>query len=184
MKQCWLLVIITLNAGSGDGLLINGDFEQPLTTGWSQYLVPPGTIDRAVDYDADPDYEAQVAIYTKGVYGKLYQTVTIPTIDLRFSIKARLQAFVNELTGHWAGSSVLIAYADGYGRHLGSTRICARTSSCPWVNTPIHHLIDAANTLWNTYGFDVCEELKNLPGVNPAAVKKIEVSLYSETYHC
>jgi len=184
MKQSWLLIIVTLSAGNGAGLLINGDFEQPLTTGWSQYIAGPGTIDRAVDYDADPDYEAQVAIYTKGVYGKLYQTVTIPTIDLRFSINAKLKAFVNELTGHWAGSSVSIAYADGDGRHLGSTRICARTPSCPWVNTLNHHLIDARDTLWDTYEFDVCQELKNLPGVTISAIKKIEISLYSETYHC
>lgn len=173
-----------LSMGSGAGLLVNGDFEQPLTTGWTQCAVGPGTIDRAVDYEPDPDYEAMVAVYTKGIYGRLCQSVTIPTIDLRFSVKAKLQASVNDLTTHWAGSSLLIAYLDDNGVHLGSTRICARTPECPWANTSIHHIIDAPDSLWHTYEFDACEELKNLPDVKPSTIKKIEVSLYSETYHC
>lgn len=184
MKQCLLFIIITLSAGSGAGLLINGDFEQPLTTGWSQYLAGPGIIDRAIDYEPDPDYESQVYVTTKGVYGKLYQKVIIPSIDLRFSTKARLVAWCNELVGHWAGSSLLIAYLDDHGNHLGSTRICAKTSSCPWSNTPIHHIIDAPDSLWHTYTFDVGDELRNLPAVKPSAIKGIEIALYSETYHC
>jgi hypothetical protein len=180
----YLILFLLAGICSASVLLTNGDFEQPLTTGWQQ--VASGSysvINRATTYDPDPDYEA----YAKdqyGSYARLWQTVDIPTTDLEFAVNAKLYSYDNNAdTLCWAGAAIDISYLDSYGQLLGETRICQVTTPCPWSNSATCHLIMAPNTDWNPYSFNINSELANLPGVNAADVSKIEVALYAKTEH-
>lgn len=181
-KYVILFVLVSLSGASV--LLINGDFELPLTNGWQQ--IEGGsysTVDRATTYDPDPDYEA-CAKDQYGSYAKLWQTVDIPTNDLDFSVNAKLYAYDNNAdTLCWAGAAIVISYLDATGSLLGDTRICRFTTPCPWTNSSICHLIIAPNTNWNSYSFNIDAELSNLPGINPTDIRKIEVALYAKTDH-
>ena len=181
-KYVILFVLVSLSSASV--LLINGDFELPLTNGWQQ--IEGGSysvVDRATTYDPDPDYEA-CATDSFGAYAKCWQTVDIPTTDLEFSVYAKVYAYDNNAdTLCWAAAAIVISYLDATGSLLGDTRICRFTTPCPWTNSSTCHLIIASNTNWNSYSFNINSELSNLPGVNPSEVKKIEVALYAKTDH-
>ena len=176
-----LLSIALANAGV---LLTNGDIELDLDTGWSQSSSGVNvTIDRATTYDPDPDYEAQVYKGTGSGYARLFQAVDIPTTDLEFSVYAKVYAYDNHTTA-WCGAGVIISYLNENGSLLGDTRICMRSTQCPWSNSATRHIIEATDSMWHNYAFNIDAELTNLPGVNPANVKKIEVALFDSTYHC
>ncbi len=173
------MCIITISLG-WTNLLSNSNFEQPLTTGWSRDSVGINfIIDRATNYDPDPDYEARVQMNTDIGYAKLYQRVDIPGVNLMFSCNARLVATTTSSTC-WAGTALIIGYLNASNTLLGETMICRRTAACPWQNTTTRHLIDAVDTLWHNYGFNISNELANLPGVNPANIARIEISLHSQ----
>jgi hypothetical protein len=115
---------------------------------------------------------------------KAWQTVDIPTIDLSFSVKAKLWAYDNDAdTLCWAAAAVRVFYLDQDGFVMGETRICTKTEPCPWVNSSTLHLIEVTDNLWHDYSFSVTSELANLPGVTPSAVKKIQVAAYDTTAH-
>lgn len=161
-------------------LVTNGDFEQPLAVGWQQNT--SGTncvIDRQTSYDPDPDYEVQVYKGTGTGYARLYQAVTVATTDLDFSADLKLIATTTSSTC-WAGAALVIGYLNAAGSLLGETMICRRTPACPWTNSPTRHLIDATDTLWHNYAFNINAELANLPGVDPAGIAEIEIALYSQ----
>jgi hypothetical protein len=177
------VLLIFMGFCSASVLLTNGDFEQPLTTGWEQTLGSYSHIERATTYDPDPDYEVWVSD-SFGNYAKLWQTTDIPTTDLEFSVYAKLDAFDNnEDTLCWGGAAVILTYLDETGSYLGETRICRFTTPCPWTDSPTCHLIIVPDTNWHTYSFNINAELANLSGVNPLDVYKIDVALYAETDH-
>ena len=165
-------------------IITNGDFEEPLSTGWQESTSGSNiTINRATSYDPDPDYEAYVGKSTGSGYARLYQIVNIPATDLDFSVNAKLYAYDNH-TSAWAGGAVVISYLDEYSSLLGETYICYRSTQCPWTNSSTSHLIEASDSLWHNYGFNIENELTNLSGVNPSDIKKIQVSLFNQIYHC
>lgn len=180
----YLILFVLAALCSASVLLTNGDFEQPLATGWQ--LTEAGTysvVDRATTYHPDADYEA-CATDSFGNYAKLWQTVDIPTTDLDFAVDAKLYAYDNNAdTLCWAAAAIIISYLDGTGTLLGDTKICRFTAPCPWVNSPTCHLIIAPNTNWNSYAFNIESELSNLPGIDPSDIAKIEVALYAITDH-
>ena len=179
-----VLILLSFALANAGVLLTNGDFELDLSTGWSQSSSGASvTINRATTYDPDPDYEAQVYKGTGGGYACLSQVVDIPTTDLEFSVYAKIYAYDNHSTA-WCGAGVIISYLNGSGGLLGDTRICMRSTQCPWTNSSIRHIIQVNDSMWHNYEFNIDTELTNLPGVNPAAVKKIEVALFDTTYHC
>ena len=148
-------------------LLTNGDFEQPLDTGWEQsssggtYVV----INRATNYDSDPDYEAGVTIdsLAGGGIAQLWQEVFIPTTDLQFSANIKLYAWDNNAdTLCCGGAALIINYLDESGSLLGDTKICRFTDPFPWSNTSTSHLIVAPNIEWNNYAFNINDELNSL----------------------
>lgn len=144
------------------------------------------TIDRATDYDPDPDYEVYVYKGTDGGYCRLYQVANIfdiPLNELNFSVNAKLYAYDNDPEAY-CGAAVELIYLDENDSCLGATKICARSSQCPWSNTPTDHIIDAPNTQWNNYTFNISDELTNLPGIVPGDIKKIQISFLDSTYHC
>ncbi len=166
-------------------LVINGDFEQPFSTGWTESVSSANyTIDRATHYDPDPNYEAYVYQGTGNGYVSLHQTFLIPSTDIDFSVNAKVYAWDNDPSSAWAGATVLIEYLDVNAATLGETYICARSTNCPWSNGPTSHIIEAADSMWHSYSFNINDELAHLSAVNPADVKKITVSLYTQIYHC
>ncbi len=184
----YLLLFVLIGTGSASVLLTNGDFEQPVTVGWFQTTSGSNTtIGRATDYDPDPDYEAYVYKGTYDGYARLYQAVAIldfPLTDLEFSVTTKLYAWDND-TIAWAGAAVMICYLNDIDSILGNTKICNRSTQCPWTSSSISHVIEVPDTLWHDYTFNVAAELTNLVGVNPSAVKNVEVSLLAVAgNHC
>jgi hypothetical protein len=166
------------------GLLTNGDFEQNLTIGWTEdHTSTNYLINRATNYDPDPNYEAQVYQGTGSGYAMLYQAVDIPSTDLAFTADVKLYAYDNHGSA-WCGAALIIFYLNASGARLGDTRICARSPQCPWANSSTRHIIDATDSLWHNYAFNINDELSNLPGVNPSNVAKIQIALFDSTYHC
>lgn len=179
-----LSVILSLLIGfSTSQYVVNGDFEQDLSVGWKQILNGSGaSVNRATNYDPDPDYEVMVRKTDGGGYALLNQTVTVPTTDIVFSASVRLYAYATSTA--WAGTALSLKYLDISGNVLGQTRICSKTSYCPWANSPTMHLIQAVDSQWHNYSFNVGTELTNLTGVDPLQVNKIEIALFDSTYDC
>jgi len=187
-KLVFMLFVAAISIGTAGNFLVNGNFEQDLTVGWTSYMADPtygyDTIVRGTGFDPDADYEAYT-LSTFGYVTRLTQTVDIPSTDnFTFAIKTKIDAFDNEAdTLCWAASAVVVYYQNASGATLGETRICRYSTPCPWVGTSTVHLIPAADTLWHTYSFTLNTELGNLPGVTPSQVKKIQVCLLDTTYH-
>jgi len=182
----YLTLFVIIGIGSAGVLLTNGDFEQELSVGWLQFAQYQGasdSIDRATSFDPDPDYEVRVKKYCAGNM-KLYQCTEIPTTDLEFSVYAKLYADVSS-SSYWSAAAIILAYINNSNTVLGETRICYKTSSCPWSNSPTLHLIVVTDpNNWYNYSFNIADELTNLPGVNPSDIARIEVSLYSVSNAC
>lgn len=184
MRKYLLLFFIVLVANAN--YIVNGDFEQPTTTGWTfEKLGINGGAYQGTLYDpADPDYEVYVLKSGDSGSVKLYQTRDVPSTNLYFSVHAKLYARTS-YASYWAGAAVILSYLNSSGVILGETRICQKTTSCPWSNSSTMHLIINSDTLyWYDYSFNVNDELTNLPGVNPAQINKIRVSLFDSIIHC
>lgn len=187
--QRFLLFLFIAAFCFASNYVTNGDFEQPLTTGWTQYTSSSyGFIGRSTGYHPDPDYEAQVrrqgSAGLGGGYDRLYQTVniTIPLEYIDFTASVKLDAYDSGTP--WAGAGCCLYYLNQSNVVLGVTRICRYSAGHPWTNTPTQHLIIASDTLWHNYSFNVGDELDNLPGVDPDAVAKIRVALMDTCYNC
>jgi hypothetical protein len=115
---------------------------------------------------------------------RVFQVFTIPSTDLDFAANLKLYAWDNDPADPWAGAALIVSYHDDFENMLGETFICAFSDNCPWTNTPTRHLITVSDSSWHPYSFNIDTELSNLPGVDPADIKKVKVSLYTQTYHC
>lgn len=185
MKKCLVITLVFAGFIFADNMLVNGDFELDLTTGWVESSAGAyDTITRGTMYEPDPDYEAYVFKGYGSGFARLAQVINAPSTDLDFSIKAKIYAYDNNAdTLCWAASAVIISYLNDLGMLLGDTRICMLTSPCTWQNTPTCHLIPVADSFWHNYSFNIDDELTNLPGVNPLDIGKIEIALYDTTAH-
>lgn len=164
-------------------MAVNGDFEQPLTTGWRQETFgSTWSIGRATNFDPDPDYEVFLSQDTGFGSVRLCQEIVLPSLEVEFSAHARIHAF-SEPTS-WAGAAVKLSYMDQHGIALGETYICVISMFCPWWNTPTTHLIMAPDGTWHDFAFNLADELVNLPGVDPAAIHQVQVSLLAQTTGC
>ena len=186
MKKTLLLACFIVVTFGWSNLMINGDFEQPLTSGW--LMDSSGVniiIDRATSYDPDPNYEAQAYKGVGSGYTRLFQTVDVPSVQLTFSCNAKLYAYDNDAdTLCWAGASIIISYLNSSGTRLGETRICQFTTPGDWANSSTRHLITVFDSLWHNYSLNIATEISNyLPGVNPANVSKISIALFDTTAH-
>ncbi len=186
--QRYLALLLIVGISSAAVLITNGDFEQELDIGWMQTIqgeLSLDTIDRATDYDPDPDYEVRVRKYD-AAYAKVSQTVNIATTDLEFSVYTKLYA--HEYTpaeNYWATASVALSYLDNNNTVLGETRICYNSPHCPYTNSDVFHMIEVVDpNNWYDYSFNINDELTNLGGVNPSDIAKIEVALYDTTDGC
>ncbi len=156
-------------------LVTNGGFETDLPPAWQEESIGAATsVARSASYDADPDLEVLAEKGTGDGAARLSQTVVIPSVDVAFSVKARLQATAD---GAWAAAAVALQYEDHLGRPLGATMILRRTPDCPWTGSDTLHLIPAPDEEWGSYSLHVGDELAYLPGVDPLAVHRVRVSL-------
>jgi hypothetical protein len=181
-----LFMLVAL--GSASVLLTNGDFEQDLSIGWTSMIsgqLSTDTIDRATNYDPDPDYEVRVKKYD-AAYAKVSQTVDIPTTDLQFAVDCKLYAHeYDPLDVYWATAAVVLYYLDAGDNLLGQTRICFNSPHTPYTNSNVFHMIEVpSSTEWYDYSFNVNDELDNLSGIDAADIAKIEVALYDTTDGC
>jgi hypothetical protein len=179
---CSLCALLVLPA-SADELLINGNFEEPLTTGWTASTEGVSTvITRATHYDPDPDYEAHVSKATGNGYARLSQIVDLPGLDAVFS--ANVNLFASATSTAWAAAALSVSYLGADEMPLGTTYIIASTHYCPWDNSPTQHMIPAVPSTWESFAFTIEDELANLPGIDPLDVRGLEVALYAFVYDC
>ena len=176
--RVFLVLVILVSLSTASNYIINGDFEQPLTTGWTTIMAGGGTtINRSTTYDPDSDYEVYVykATGTTG-YAQLWQIADIPTCNIDLSFNAKLYAWDN-YSGAWAGAAVVIEYLDNSNISLGQTMVCRWSYDCPWTNAADCHIIQVADSLWHTYNFNLLDELANVPAVDPNEVAKVKITL-------
>lgn len=179
------LAVLFLVAGlaAAQSAIINGDFEQDLTVGWTYTCGGTGTHWAARDpgYHSDPDYEAQTYQYDNPGWARLGQTVDVRGIALELSFWAKFVE-TGGTSSCWPAACFSVVYYDFGMTQLGETRYVHSTYA-NWVPSPTLSLYRVGNPDWTCYTLDIAGELAaNLPGVDPAEVSKIEVALYSYTY--
>jgi hypothetical protein len=160
-------------------LVTNGDFEQPLTGAWTPDLAGVATLAvRATTFHPDPDYEVLVQKGSGNGHAKIHQTNIVPSPQVTFSIDAKLQTSASAAESHpWAAAAILLYYEDQFGNLQGTSCILRRTAYCPWTESSTFHFIEAADTEWNTYTFNLLDELQNFPGVEIDQVTRIRICL-------
>jgi len=185
----YLILLLIIGFCSASHLLVNGNFEQPLSVGWLSSIGSQSTsdtIDQQTYFQPDPDYEVRVRKYD-ATHAKLYQTVDIPTTDLDFSVDANLYAYeYNTAATYWAAAAVCLRYLGQNGNLLGETRIAHRSMHCSWTSSSYLHIINVSTgNAWQSFTFNVAQELTtNLPLVNQQSIKKIDVVLLDTTNGC
>jgi hypothetical protein len=168
---------------TGRELLTNGDFELPPEVGWRLdtwgMFSDTGNCRLRWQHDIAPDRDCEVMLHKMLHQGmKLSQKLTIPGLDLGYSISCRLTS-KTERESLYAAACAGIEYLDVRDSVLGETRVYSATSGCPWTSTPALHLVRAPDSLhWHDYRFNLYEEvIANLPGVNPESVRAVRVYL-------
>lgn len=180
-KYLVLLSVLLLAAASGQELLVNGDFEAPLTTGWTQTQGGSGThtVNRDTVYHPDPDFEAYVYQYDNPGWTRLSQSAEVPGPAVSLSFSVKLQHSTQ--TSCWPAAYFSIRYLDARDNLLGETRYY-HSSVAPWSPSSTFHPVAVANQDWNDYAIEIPIELsQHLPGVNPGSVTAIEVALMDTT---
>lgn len=182
MRKLILPTLVVLAfAAPAQELLVNGDFEQPLETGWVQTMGGSGThtINRDTGYDPDPDYEAYCYQYDNPGYARLSQQVEVPGPALEVGFRAKLET--TGQTSCWPAAYVSVCYLDENGTKLGETRYFSAGFS-PWTASPVFNPVRVTSTDWNDYTVIVADELsQNLPGINPAEVRRVELAFADTT---
>lgn len=181
----WLLVLCGLAAlpARADNLVTNGDFELPFAPDWVQTNTATSyTVDRGIAYDPDPDYEAHIVQNTGLGWVRLAQTAWVPETEVAFSASAYFNSTATSTA--WAAAALVIEYLDASETRLGETRIGNWTHYCTWVNGPDLHLIGMPASTWTECSFNVNDELVNLPAVDPALIRFLRVSLFTDIYDC
>jgi hypothetical protein len=177
----YFALILLITFGNASVLVVNGDFEDPLSEGWTEIMAGAGVmqITRGTGYDPDPDYELYSYKGDGTGYTELSQIMYIPHTDLEFSVNAKFYVY-GTTSQCWAGSAVGLFYLNASDSVLGSSRICARTAACPWVNSTSSHIITAADTSWHNYAFNLNNELDNVPAVNRSDITKVLVAIVAQ----
>ena len=176
-----LLMFILPSSVMAIELVTNGGFESDLPPEWQEEFVGAATsVVRSTGYDDDPDYEVLVEKGTGNGSAMLNQTIVIPSIDVVFSVNAKLQVSASS-GGPWAATGVALHYEDHLGDVLGTTLIVRTTLDCPWIDSETFHMIPVPDEEWNSHGFDVHNELTNLSGVDLQAIHQIRINLFGQS---
>jgi hypothetical protein len=163
-------------------MVTNGDFEEDFAVGWFERNdAISGTILRTTTAHPDPDYEAQLTVGDEGEIG-LVQRFPIPDLDLAFTAGLKTQADAGN--GAWSANGLMLTYRDRDWSILGNTAIIFATGECPWTESPTFHMIPAGFDIWETFSFELADELANLPGVDASAIEWLEVAVMIEAENC
>lgn len=160
--------------------LLNGDFAQPLSTGWVQESggdAASSEFERSPDL-GQPDSGNAVRITRTGAgFARLSQTVAIADDAYRFGFTARLAIGGSLSCGPVA--AVMLRYQDSAGRELGSTRWYLPSPACDWAGSDTCHLIPVPDSQpWTRYEVGLQDELAgNLPGIARDQVRNVTVEL-------
>lgn len=183
MQRITMILPLVLGLAAAQNMVVNGDFEQDFSVGWTQNQVGAGThtFDRGTGYDPDPDYEAFVRQYSGAGSTSLDQTFTVSDLNLDFSFDAKMNVG-NGSSTCWGAAAIIVGYYDRDGAYQGDTRFYYHDAYCTWISTGTMHLYEVPNTGWNSFRMNVLEELtQNLPEVPQRLVKKVRVSVYTGT---
>lgn len=164
-------------------LIENGDFEQPLETGWTQ--VSRGSVGQSRFEWTDtlgqpsPGYAARVWRYLAN-YASLQQTVSVSGPDLQFRMDGRL-AIGGGSSTCWPVAAIILRYRNAAGTSLGNSCIYLHNQYCTWAKNDTQNLIDITTPdVWAEYALDIRQELsENLPGINPDDVRQVTVDLFA-----
>ncbi len=183
MRNYLTLLLVSFAFLLSQELIINGDFEQELTVGWT--LIPSGsgthTANRDVFYHPDPDYEAMAYQYDNPGSMRLSQIVDVPGPLLELTFTASF-AESGGVSTCWPAACFSVCYLDADNNVLGETRYVYSTYA-NWTSTSTLNIIRLYDPSWTTYNLNIAEELaNNLPGVNPGDVVKVEIALFAYTH--
>ena len=177
-----LLSVTPVQASQLD-LVVNGAFEDPLDQGWAQTTAGANClISRQQDLDGDEDYEVRLRKGLTTGHAKIWQRMAIPSTDLQFSADLAIEEDCGD--GAWGAGGLYLHYLDQHGNILGRTGILSKSSLCPWTSSDTFHMIEVSSSDWAYWSFNVADELLNLGGVDPNAVKELEVILAVEASDC
>ncbi len=179
-----LLILLPLLFGftAAQNLLVNGDFEQELSVGWTAGKDGNGThtIERQTTPQPDPDYEAYLKQESGEGWVRLRQVVDVagPYLELTFHAQFGFEC----PSFCWPVASVCVEYYDAEDALLGETRFYHHDVQCDWTRTSTLDLIDIVDPTWNQYTLNIREEINNnLSGVNAEEIRKLGVALYNYT---
>jgi hypothetical protein len=177
-KTLLLLVLSLMLAFAGraaaKNLVVNGDFSQPLETGWT---VKSSSEAPTVEVRTEKTNSVRVYQMANG-YTSLRQRVAVPNGKLRFSFSGWFSADVNK-PDFGAMSNVTIAFLDADTNLLGQTTYARIIGESPLPKNDNTHIIPVkADSVWSDYSFNVGQELaKNLGEIDPEWVKYVDISL-------
>jgi len=183
LKNLLIFLTVTFSLSLSQELLLNGNFEQDLSIGWTRTDSGYGThqVLRGTEYQPDPDYEAWVYQYDNPGWTRLSQRVEVPGVALQLSFWAKFAESGGTSTC-WPAACFQVCYYDADANLLGETRYFYSTYAT-WTPSPVLSLYRITNPDWNRYELNIADELtSNLPGVNPSDVAFVEVALWSYTY--
>ncbi len=164
-------------------LMTNGEFELPLSEGWEESSAGgEALITRGTGYDHDPDFELFMSKGSGTGHVKIWQAVSVPSTDILFSANLKTSAYGGG--GAWCASALILAYLDWNGTELGRTAIASLSSTCPWSDSDTMHIIDTLYGEWQLHEFTLADELANLPGVDPAFIKQVQVTCLISAADC
>jgi hypothetical protein len=176
-------VLLLLVAFARAELIVNGGFDEPLSVGWSDTVWSAAgsyNIERSDTFNPlEPGFAAQV-YKCRGYFTTLYQTVDVPSADLALSFDGRLYLWPGA-ESCWPAPAFIIRYQDAAGTELGNTKFYKHNIFCTWQSSDTAHLIDVTSQWgWKHYQLDLGREIRDsLPGVDPAAVRKVRVELHA-----
>ena len=178
MRRLILILTVFALAASGQELVRNGDFENGFTH-WEQDLINnQGSyeITRSTGYRPGPDYSARVYKYMR-YYARLQQIVELPSTDVRFSVDAKLLASKGPTSGYYANAAIILEYMNAGHSIIGHTAILKSVGNFNPGSFPNQRYQYITSNDWETYEFDLNDELARLTGINPAHVTAIRLAI-------
>ncbi|MDH5186180.1 MAG: hypothetical protein OEZ20_03260 [candidate division WOR-3 bacterium] len=156
--------------------LINGNFEQELDTGWQAATQDYAGMNNIKRVKVDKNHYAYLKKIWCG-YAQLFQTIKLEDLDQNFSVRARLSARSNR-EDYSATAAIILSYLDGEDKELAETRIAYSTAEMS--DTPTLHIYQAKPSEWQTYSFNLKEELtSHLSKIDTEEIKKLKIALYA-----
>lgn len=160
-------------AGASETGLVNGDFSQPWSTGWTEESRDFVGNHR---FDNLPGRGARVRKTMCG-FARLKQEIELDNTDIEFSSKLSFRATANR-AGYHAYSALALGFLDKDGKVLGETRFYTISGRRGKPSTGSRHFVPVEPGKWIDLSLNLRQELRtHLPDVVPAQVAGLRVML-------